>query len=319
MLDPFNRSISYLRISVTDLCNLRCRYCMPEAGVCKREHSEIMSFEEIIEVTAAAARLGIDKVRITGGEPLVRRDLQELCRGIKAIPEIKELALTTNGLLLEGMAFDLKAAGVDRVNISIDSLNPEKYAYMTRGGDLGRVLRGIEAAKAAGLAPIKLNTVLIGGFNDDEIPALVELTRENEIEMRFIELMPIGESLPFWEKSFVPNRAVLEAVPELVAEELGGKSVAKIYRLPGARGTVGIINPVSNHFCKSCNRLRLTADGMLKPCLHSNVEIPVRGMSAEELEEAIKSAIGRKPENRGAELSGRNPSVAGRRMNQIGG
>ena len=319
MIDRYNRKIEYLRISVTDLCNLRCRYCMPERGVDKRPHGAILSVEEIIEICEAAAKVGIKKVRITGGEPLVRRGVIEICRGIKAISGICELALTTNGLLLEDMAADLKTAGVDRVNISIDSLDPEKYAHMTRGGDLDRVLRGIEAAKRTGLTPIKLNAVLIGGFNDDEIPSLVELTRENEYEMRFIELMPIGESLPFWEKGFVPNSAVLAAVPELEPATDDGDGVARHYRLPGAMGCVGLINPISSHFCKSCNRLRLTADGMLKPCLHSSAEVPVRGLHSGELEAAIISAIGLKPQSRGNDLSLEHPSVAGRRMNQIGG
>lgn len=319
MIDGYNRQINYLRISVTDLCNLRCRYCMPENGVNKCEHSEIMSVEEIVAVARAAAKAGINKVRLTGGEPLVRRGILEICEGIRAIPEIMELAVTTNGLLLEQMAPDLKAAGVDRVNISIDTLDPEKYHYMTRGGDLQKVLRGIQAAADAGLKPIKLNTVLIGGFNDDEIRPLVELTCDNNYEMRFIELMPIGEGAPFWEKGFVANSVVLDKVPELCPMDDGSGSVAKLYHLPGAKGRVGLINPISSHFCSHCNRLRLTADGMLKPCLHSNMEVSVRGLEGDELEAAVRYTVGLKPENRGDELSGAHPSSAGRRMNQIGG
>jgi len=292
---------------------------MPSEGVSKREHWEIMSYEEIIAVTRAAAKTGIRKVRITGGEPLVRRGILELCRGIKDIPGIRELSVTTNGMFLEEMAQDLKAAGVDRMNISIDTLDAAKYYYMTRGGDLQRALRGIRAAADAGLAPIKLNTVLIGGFNDNEIPSLVELIRENDFELRFIELMPIGEGAPFWEKCFVPNGAVLDMVPELRPIEDSSGGVAKIYKLPGAKGKVGLINPISGHFCHSCNRLRLTADGMLKPCLHSNVEVSVRGFEGDELEDAVRYAVGLKPENRGEELSGAHPSSAGRRMNRIGG
>ena len=178
MTDEFSRSITYLRVSVTDLCNLRCRYCMPACGVAKRGHDDILSFEEIWEIVSAAAKLGVRKVRITGGEPLVRPGLPELCRRISSIPGIEELVVTTNGLLLAEQAEALKNAGVRRVNISLDTLDPEKFSRMTRGGDLDQVLRGIEAAYRVGFAPLKINTVLIGGFNDDEIPELVELTRK---------------------------------------------------------------------------------------------------------------------------------------------
>lgn len=319
MTDTYNRNIDYLRISVTDLCNLRCRYCMPAEGVRKRDHSGIMSIEEIIEVAKAAANVSVRKVRITGGEPLVRRGILDLCRGISQISQIRELAVTTNGILLKKLALELKAAGVSRVNISIDTLDREKYAYMTRGGDVSEVLAGIRAAREAGLSPIKLNTVLIGGFNDDEIPGLVGLTREHDMDVRFIELMPIGEGAPFWEKGYLPNSTVLESVPELVPVEPEGGSVALMYRLPGARGRVGLINPISSHFCRGCNRLRLTADGMLKPCLHSGTEISVRGLEGAKLEAAVQKAISLKPANRGDELSAARPSAAGRNMNQIGG
>lgn len=319
MIDPFCRTIDYLRISVTDLCNLRCRYCMPESGVQKREHNEILSIEEIARFAGAAARTGVRKVRITGGEPLVRRGILELCRAVSQIPQINELTLTTNGILLEHMAEDLRKSGVGRVNISMDTLDDEKYSYMTRGGDIRRVFRGIDAARHAGLIPIKINVVLIGGFNDDEIVSFVDMTRENDVEVRFIELMPIGEGAHFWEKGYISNSTVLEKVPSLepVQEDVHG--VAKMFKLPGALGRVGLINPISSHFCSSCNRLRLTADGMLKPCLHSNVEVPVRGLSDEDMERAVRKAAGLKPMNRGDELSASQPSLAGRNMNQIGG
>ena len=318
MRDNYSRDIDYLRISITDRCNLRCRYCMPEEGIEKRGHEEILSIEEILEITEAAARSGIKKVRITGGEPLVRRGVLELCQGISKLPGIDELAVTTNGILLPEMAEDLKKAGVGRVNISIDSLDPVKYAHITRHGELSRVLEGIRAALDAGLRPVKLNVVLMGGFNDDEIEAFVDLTRQDALEVRFIELMPIGEGVPFWEASYLSNEAVPERVPELVPEEDVGRGVARLFRLPGAPGRVGLINPISSHFCESCNRLRLTADGKLKPCLHSDLEIKVRGLHGEELEQALREAALAKPRRRTA-LSGESPSPAGRRMNQIGG
>ena len=319
MIDGFDRDINYMRVCITDRCNLRCRYCMPAEGVPKRQHGDMMRIEEIVEVVGAAATRGITKIRVTGGEPLVHKGVVDLCRAIKAIPGIQELAVTTNGTLLEEMALRLREAGVDRVNISIDSLDPEKYAYMTRGGDVEKVLRGIRAAIDAGLTPVKLNAVLIGGFNVEEIPAFVEMTRDNDCEVRFIELMPLGEATPFWESSYTSNAAVLEMAPELEPLPEDGLGVAKLYKLPGAKGRVGLITPISSHFCVQYNRLRLTADGMLKPCLHADTEIPVRGLRGEALDKAIEEAVGRKPENRGRELSAAYASRANRNMNQIGG
>lgn len=317
MTDKFNRRIDYLRVSVTDRCNLRCRYCMPEDGVAwKLGHADILSIEEMLEIISAAARLGIRKVRLTGGEPLVRRGVIDLCRGVSRNPDIDELALTTNGVLLADMARDLKDAGVDRVNVSLDTLDAVKFRELTRGGELQRVLDGVKAAKKAGLSPLKINVVLMGGFNDDEIADFVELTRGEDIEIRFIELMPIGEGTPLWTGGFLPNTTVLERIPEL--EPAGGGGVAKLYRLPDGVGRVGLISPVSSHFCNVCNRFRLTADGKLKPCLHSEREIPVRGLAGAELEEAIRRTLELKPERRG-ELSDDSPSKAGRNMNQIGG
>lgn len=314
MKDRFDREITYLRVSVTDLCNLRCRYCMPD-GVCRKRHEDILSFEEITEIVEAAARLGVKKVRVTGGEPLVRRGCAELCRMIASLPGIEEVDLTTNGTLLERYARDLKAAGVRRVNISIDSLDPAKYAAITGGGRLSDALAGIEAARAAGLFPIKLNCVLIGGFNDDEIPAFVDLTREEPVELRFIELMPMGGV--FGKEAYLPGSAVLERVPALAALPDNG-GVARLYRLPDGRGRVGLISPISRHFCQSCNRLRLTSEGALKPCLHSDQEIMVRGLHGQALEAALREAILEKPRMHGV-LDAEHVSAAGRSMNTIGG
>lgn len=317
MKDTFKREITYLRISLTDLCNLRCTYCMPPEGVKKQEHRQILSLEEIEEIAREAAALGIRKIRLTGGEPLVRRGVVTLCRKLREIPELEELALTTNGILLPGLAAELRAAGVDRVNISLDTLNPEKYCRITRGGRLEDALAGIRAAKNAGLTPLKLNCVLIGGFNDGEIPALASLTERESVEVRFIELMPIGDTARFAPEAYLPCEAVLERLPQL--ERLPeGSGVAERYRLPGAAGTVGLIRPLSRCFCAQCNRVRLTADGCLKPCLHSREEIPVRGLHGEALRQQLEKAILHKPEQHG-ELSAHLRSEADRDMNQIGG
>ncbi len=314
MKDQFEREISYLRISITDLCNLRCRYCMPD-GVCQKDHRDILSFEEIQEITSAAAELGIHKVRITGGEPLVRRGCVELCRMISGIPGIREVDLTTNGILLPRYARDLKEAGVNRVNISLDTMDPEKYAYITGGGSLKDAMDGIQAAFDAGLTPVKVNTVLIGGFNDAEIPAFVEMTRETPVELRFIELMPMGGE--FGKEAYLPGQIVLDRVPELKPlPENGG--VARLYRLPGGAGRVGLISPLSRHFCGTCNRLRLTSEGNLKPCLHSGQEISVRSKHGEALKDTLRQAIFHKPQMHGI-LDADHPSEAGRTMNTIGG
>lgn len=317
MLDNYNRVIDYLRISVTDRCNLRCRYCMPEEGVEKRTHNDIMSIEEIILSAKAAASLGIKKIRITGGEPLVRKGIIPLCRELSSIEGIEELCITTNGTLLPEFAPELKKAGLDRVNISLDTLNPEKYTYITRRGNLQNALDGIDAAFDAGFEKIKINNVLTGGFNDDEIEDFVALTNDRELQVRFIELMPIGGGIGFDPDNFISCETVLERVPEL--ESAGcNEGVANIYRLPGAKGNIGLIRPISCEFCGECNKIRLTADGMLKPCLHSDKEIPLRGKTLEEMKDIIRSAILSKPEMRGA-LDSENPSMAGRNMNAIGG
>ena len=313
MLDRHNRNITYLRLSVTDLCSLRCRYCMPAEGVSKRDHADICSVEELVEIARAAAACGVRKVRLTGGEPLVRRGLLEICRGVKAIEGVEELCLTTNGAALARMAKPLREAGVDRLNVSLDTLRPGHYAYMTRVGRLEDVFRGLEAAAEAGFTGTKLNVVLMKNFNDSEIPDFVALSRRYPIEVRFIELMPIGQG---GTALYLPGDAVLEACPELepLEEDAG---VARRYRAPGARGTVGLIEPMSHRFCARCDRIRVTADGKLKPCLHSRQEISLRGLTGEALRLAIEKGIAAKPERHYMNETGR--SGAGRRMNQIGG
>ena len=317
MIDTCGRSITYLRLSVTELCNLRCRYCMPAEGICKKDHSQMLTEDEMIAAVEVAASLGVTKLRVTGGEPLVKKNIVSICRRAAAVPGIEEVAITTNGLNLVELGEPLREAGVKRVNISLDTLNPEKYHHITRSGSLDKAMAGIEAALNAGFKKVKINTVLVGGFNDDEIVPLAELTKKWPVDVRFIELMPITESEEFGPAAYVPNSVVLEHLPEAVEQEKDG-SVARLYRLPGALGNIGLISPVSNHFCAACNRLRLTADGKLKPCLHSADEYSIKGMNKQQMTEQFKLAILKKPKQH-EELSVDHRSQAGRNMNQIGG
>ena len=318
MKDRYGREIEYLRISLTDLCNLRCVYCMPEGGICKLPHDRILTLEEVVEIAGAAVELGIRKIRLTGGEPLVRRGIVDLVARLRALPGLHELVLTTNGILLPELAKPLRDAGLDRLNISLDTLDAEKYRRLTRGGELQKALDGIHAAEAAGFAPIKLNAVLLGGVNDDEIPALCALTMDRPIEMRFIELMPIGDALYFGKEACIPVDTVLEKMPQLTPLPRGRSSVARRYTLPGAKGSIGLISPVSCSFCSECNRIRLTADGCMKPCLHSAEEFPLRGKHGDALRRAICDAVNAKPEAH-IDFTGTQRSESARNMNQSGG
>ncbi len=318
MKDSFGREINYLRVSLTDRCNLRCEYCMPEKGIDKLRHEDIMTLEDTYELIKAFVDLGIDKIRFTGGEPLVRLGLVDLISKVAKLDGVREIAMTTNGVLLEKYAKNLKEAGLTRVNISLDTLDEHKYRQITRGGELEKVLNGIKAAKEVELIPIKINTVLIGGFNDDEIPALVNLTKDDDIHIRFIELMPIGEAAGFAKEKFIPNSRILEAVEGLEPIQVEDKSSpAQYYRLPGAKGKVGIINPISCKFCKDCNRVRLTSTGKLKLCLHSNREIDVKKAfeNGEDVKKLIRDAILSKEEEHHLE----DKEYITRNMNQIGG
>lgn len=317
MKDLYGREISYLRISVTDLCNLRCKYCMPESGVCKLEHADVLKLEEFYEIAKAFVELGVRKIRITGGEPLVKNGIVELVKKISSLG-VDDLAMTTNGLLLPKYAKELKKAGLNRVNISLDTLNREKYREITRGGDLLDVFKGIEIAKEVGLTPIKINTVLIGDFNIDEIENFVYITQQENIDVRFIELMPIGEASGWAEEKFVSNNMILEKVPELIKTEAKDpSSPAVYYKLPNGLGKVGIINPISCKFCDACNRVRLTASGKLKLCLHSDDEIDLREVlrSGGDLNKAIRESILQKPEEHHLEEG----KFIKRNMNEIGG
>ena len=314
MNDNYGRKIEYLRLSVTDLCNYRCIYCMAEDGIQKRSHAEILSIEELFEIAAAAHSLGINRIRLTGGEPLVRRGILTLIRLIRGIDPSLELSITTNGSLLADMAADLKEAGLDRLNISLDSLNPDTFHTITRCGELGDVLSGIGAAMRAGFEHIKINAVLIGGVNDTDASDLIHLTRDNPVSVRFIELMPIGVARGWDSARFVCSQSIEKLLND--AELLSYDGVAQVYRLPGHQGTVGLISPMSRRFCDRCNKIRVTADGKLKPCLHSDAEIPLRGLHGDELLDAIRAGILAKPAHH---LLDEHIAASSRNMNEIGG
>jgi cyclic pyranopterin phosphate synthase len=328
-VDAYDRPISYLRVSVTDRCNLRCFYCMPEEGVPWVPHETILTYEEIETVVRAAAELQISKVRLTGGEPLVRLGVVDLVRMLSAISGIDDVAMTTNGTLLSRYVSALAEAGLRRVNISIDSLRPERFGRITRGGRLADVLEGMEAARRAGLDPIKINTVVIRGVNDDEVVDFARQTVEVGWNLRFIELMPVGNGELIdsqWRERMVTaeemrRRIESELGPLTAAKAPVGNGPARYYRLPGATGTLGFITPISEHFCHRCNRMRLTADGQLRPCLLSDVEIDLRtplrqGAGVDEIKELLLRGVRSKPpEHRLAE------SVTSwrRTMSQLGG
>lgn len=322
--DSFQRPINYLRISVTDRCNLRCIYCMPTDGVHLISHEDILSFEEIRTIVKAGAELGIKRVRITGGEPLVRLGLPELIRMLAQIDTIDDISLTTNGTLLGRYAAELKQAGLRRVNISLDTLKPEKFDFIARSDKLGDVLKSIEVAKNVGLDPVKLNMVVMSGINDDELLDFGAKTINEEWHVRFIEFMPFTgkgiEAPQFVSVSDMRKRLELLGKLEPCLPS-AGNGPAKYFRLPHAKGTIGFITPVSEHFCFHCNRLRLTADGKLRLCLLSDDEIdlkqPIRsGISSAGLKKLIQEAVARKP-LRHHLAEGKMPK--NRPMTQVGG
>ena len=315
MKDRYGRTIKYLRLSVTDLCNCRCVYCMGENGVPRLPHSAILSFEEIAEIVRAAVSLGVTKVRLTGGEPLVRRGIDELVRRLRGIEGVEELAMTTNGARLAEYAARLKSAGLDRLNVSLDTLDPEKFRRITRIGELRDTLDGLDAARRAGFERIKLNTVLMGGVNDDEIAEIAALAKDGAFDVRFIELMPIGECTDWDRRRFLPAERVLEYLPK--GERVPSDGVAELWRPAGFRGTVGLIRPLSHRFCADCDRIRVTADGCLKPCLHSAREIPLRGKHGEALVRTIAEGMQTKP--REHHMADGHASESRRGMNRIGG
>lgn len=310
-IDSYGREIDYLRISVTDRCNLRCIYCMPVEGVKLVKHDNILRYEEIVNISQVAAEIGIRKIRLTGGEPLVRKGLSRLIKMLSSIPQIKEISMTTNGMKLAQHAQSLATAGLDRVNISMDTMRPERFKKITRFGDLSEVWSGIYAAEKAGLTPIKLNVIPMSGINDDEIINFALLTVSHSWSVRFIELMKFPHNQTVQNLHFIPAEKVLEKLSSLkirplqertyqVDMSLPGNGPARYYKLPGAVGQIGIISPVTQHFCDGCNRMRLTADGKLRPCLLSESEIDLKtalrnGASDDQLREILSCAIKRKP------------------------
>lgn len=319
MIDVYGRNINYLRVSITDRCNLRCVYCMPEKGVEIKSHEDILRFEEIIKIVNAAASLGINKIRYTGGEPLVVKDFDKLVYETSKIPEIEDIAITTNGILLSDMAESLKRAGLKRVNISLDTLDEDKFKTITRGGSLKKVMESIDKCIEIGLTPVKINTVLMKGFNDNEISDFLKLSYDMPLEIRFIELMPIGEGAKIYKNSRINISDVIAAHKELIQIENEKSSTAQLYAIPGAKGKIGIISPVSCKFCKDCNKIRLTSTGTIKQCLHSNEEIDLKPYIYDEalLTSALKWAIFNKPFEH--YLAEENVSRTKRNMNQIGG
>lgn len=295
MKDGFNRQITYARISVTDLCNMRCKYCMPE-GVEKKPHDAILSIEELCQISDTLADLGVEKQRITGGEPLVRRGVMQLLRHIGANEKVKKLAITTNGQLLGDMAAELKEAGVNAVNISIDTLDEDKFKELTKGGDLSLTLRGVKAAASRGFESVKLNAVLLRGVNDDEIYRLACFARDNKMPMRFIELMPFASQYKYAKEYFISMNDVVKTLNLQYIEEKSQCKKEAVYRF--ADGVeVSFISPVSNKFCSECNRIRISADGKLLNCLHECVEYDLRPFIGDKaaLAQYIEECVLKKP------------------------
>lgn len=324
MLDIYNRKIDYIRISITDRCNLRCIYCMPEEGIKLIDHKEVLSYEEIIRLCRQFAKIGISKVKITGGEPLVRKDVHKLIKAIKEIDGIDNVTMTTNGILLENVIDDLVNAGLDAVNISIDTLREDRYREITRLGDINKVMRGIKKCLTYKNLKVKINCVPIKGENEEELLELINLCKDNDISIRFIEIMPIGLGRNM--KGFTD-----EEIIEIVERNIGkltpyhgklGNGPSNYYSLEGYKGKIGFISAVNHKFCESCNRVRLTCEGFLKACLQYSIGTDLRellrsGKSDEEILEAIKNTIYNKPEEHSFNLIIEKEEQ--KAMSQIGG
>lgn len=323
--DAYGRQMTYLRISLTDRCNFRCVYCMPATGMKFQPREELLSDEELLRLVGLFAASGFTKLRLTGGEPTIRPHVEDLIREMKKFPGIEEISMTTNGLLLPRMAADLRDAGLDRINVSIDTLNPLRFKFMTRGGRLDLVLAGIEEAERVGIGPIKLNTVVVRGQNEQEVIDMAALSIYKPWEVRFLEIMPMEGVGMVYDEGLVTTqetRARLEHhYGPLLPVDSNPSDPARLWQLPGARGTIGFISPVSEPFCQFCNRVRLTADGKLRLCLLRNDEIDFReemrnGVPDEELLLRLRAGIWRKPWGHGLAEGDLN---IGRGMSQIGG
>ena len=304
MRDQYGRELNDLRISLTDRCNLRCVYCMPEEGIDFRPPEELLRDGELLLLVRIAAELGVMRVRLTGGEPTVRPAVVDLVGAIGAVPGIRDLSMTTNGILLEYLAADLARAGLRRVNVSLDTLDPQKFGRITRGGRVERVLAGIARAEAVGLLPMKINAVVVRGFNEEDVVSLARLTLERPWEVRFIEVMPFGAVADVADAGIVTSEETMArieaALGPLEAIDLSGGDPARTYRVAGAAGTLGFISPVSQPFCSKCGRLRLTADGRLRLCLLRDDEVDLltplrRGASYDELKEIFAAGAYRRP------------------------
>jgi cyclic pyranopterin phosphate synthase len=300
--DAFNRQIDYLRISITDRCNLKCVYCMPEKGLKRFDQADILTSDEIIRIVRIACKYGVRKVRLTGGEPLLRNDIVQLISGIKDAG-IKDLSITTNGQRLAGMARPLKKAGLDRVNISLDTLIAERYRNITRGGEIDCVWKAVSEAEQTSLSPVKINMVPVRGVNDDEVARFAALTLYKDVHVRFIEFMPVGNHGTWSPDAYLSKDEIMERVTaagKLVRLPFKGGGPSRNYRIEGAPGMIGFISAISDCFCSSCNRLRLTAIGRLRPCLFSEITVDIKtplrnGASDEELEALYRSAVLSKP------------------------
>jgi GTP 3',8-cyclase len=330
MVDRYHRTINYLRVSITDRCNLRCIYCMPAEGIACMRHEEILSYEEILRIIRIATELGIKKVRITGGEPLVRKGIVDFIASLRTIKGLDDISMTTNGILLEDFAEPLYQAGMHRINVSLDSLNAEKYTQITRLGDIHAVLRGIQKAREAGFSPIKINIVAIKGFNDDEILDFARLTYEMPYQIRFIELMPIGGAGNAIDDEFLSNAFIKDRIETLGRLEHikrnknGTDGPADIYRLPKSKGEIGLISAISHKFCSTCNRLRLTADGHLRTCLLSDEETDLKrllrsGCEDSLLKETMVGAIAQKPKQHQITFKDTYRKKCVKEMSAIGG
>ncbi|MBW1716229.1 MAG: GTP 3',8-cyclase MoaA [Deltaproteobacteria bacterium] len=325
-VDPYNRKITYLRVSVTDRCNLRCMYCTPVKDLKLLDHADILSYEEILKVIHVATDLGIKKVRLTGGEPLLRRNFVHLVESACRIPQIEDVSITTNGVLLQEMARPLFEAGLRRINVSLDTLNPLKYTKITRRECFDAVWNGLQVAEAIGFSPIKVNVVVIKGINDNELLRFADLSVRKPYHIRFIEYMPIGRDSNWAPEKYVPSDKIrskletfgpLRKIPRSIHD-----GPAERYQFQSAKGEIGFISALSHHFCPLCNRLRLTADGKLRPCLFADDEVDIKsplrnGYSHQDLRDVFQQAIARKPRRHHAEILKKRECL--RSMSTIGG
>lgn len=304
MTDKYGRNIDYLRISITDKCNLRCMYCMLPQGISSTSYDSILKYEEILKIVEVGIELGINKVRITGGEPLLRKGVIELIKELGRLPEIKDISMTTNGVLLPKYAFALKNAGLSRVNISLDSLNSDTYKRITGRDEFANAIEGIKAAFEADLKPIKINVVVMKDINDNELKDFVNLTKEKDLHVRFVEYMPIGDVRSFVANYYISlNELKTEIIHEMdmVPANIKSCGPSNNYKAAGMKGTIGFITPISNNFCSECNRIRLSADGFLRPCLANDIEVDLHDKNGkirkEVVREKFKEALKLKPKS----------------------